>query len=157
SLSPTIMSLEYGANEILGYAADPLRPGGGGTNPPDTTGVMYARLMTQALDAIHTALPNTRVAVFNVPDVTTIPFFTTLSPVTLNAPTGAPMPLVGANGLPQPGDLILLAAGQAIAAGTGIPTGGVNYLNPAAGSNGQPLPEVLILRKAEVDATQAQE
>jgi hypothetical protein len=147
------MSLEYGANEILGSAADPTH---GGTAPPDTIGVMYKRLMTLALDDIHTALPNTRVAVFNVPDVTSIPLFTTLPAFTLSATTGQPVPLVGGNGPCQPGDLINLLAGPTIAAGTGIPAGGVNYLNPAAGSNGQPLPEVFILRAAEVAATRVQ-
>ena len=157
-LQPTIMSLEYGANEVLGYAADPNRGGAGqgGTNPPDSTGVMYARLMTQALDAIHTAVPNTRVAVFNVPDVTAIPFFTTFPAFTVSLTTGQPVPLVGAGGQCGVGDLILLPAASLIAAGTGIPAGGYNYLNPGAGSNGQALPEALILRAAEVAATQTQ-
>ena len=144
SLAPTIMSVEYGANEILGFAAVQ------GTNPSLGTGGIYAPLMTAALNGIHATLPNTKVAVFNVPDVTAIPFFTTLSAFTVNTTTGAPMPLVGVNGACQPGDLVLLSAGGTIAAGTGIPAGGYNYLNPAAGSNGTPLPESVILRVQEV-------
>jgi hypothetical protein len=149
SLQPTIMSIEYGANEILGFAAVQ------GTAPDPGTGNIYKPAMTAALNGIHTALPNTKVAVFNVPDVTAIPFFTTLSAFTVNATTGAPMPLVGVNGPCQPGDLVLLSAGPQIAAGTGIPAGGYNYLNPPAGSNGQPLPESLILRVQEVTDTRA--
>jgi hypothetical protein len=87
--------------------------------------------------------------------VTAIPFFTTLSAFTVNATTGAPMPLVGATGPLQPGDLVLLSAAGLIAGGTGIPAGGVNYLNPPAGSNGQPLPESQILRAQEVTDTRA--
>ena len=147
SLAPTIMSVEYGANEILGFAAVQ------GTNPNLGTGSIYAPLMTAALNGIHTALPNTKVAVFNVPDVTAIPFFTTLSAFTVNTTTGATVPLVGVNGPLQPGDLVLLSAGPVIATGTGIPAGGYNYVNPPAGSNGQPLPENLILRDAEVTDT----
>src|SRR5262249_39041319 len=106
---------------------------------------------------VHTVLPGTRLAVFNVPDVTAIPFFTTFPAFTLNvALNGTFVPLVGANGPCQPGDLILLTAADSIAIGVGIPANGVNYLNPSAGSNGRPLPERLILRAAEVTATRAQ-
>jgi hypothetical protein len=112
--------------------------------------------MTNALNSIHTALPGTKVAVFNVPDVTGIPFFTTFPAFTLSTTTGAPLPLVGASGSLQLGDLVLLPAASAIATGTGIPTGGYNYVNPAAGSNGQPLPESLILRASAVADTRTQ-
>ena len=150
SLAPTIMSLEYGANEVLGFTA--VR----GTEPPAGTGSSYAQLMTASLNAIHTALPNTRVAVFNVPDVTTIPFFTTLRAFTVSLTTGQPVPLVADTGPLGFGDLVLLPAAGLIATGTGIPVGGYNYLNPAAGSNGQRLPESLILRSSEVDSTRVQ-
>jgi len=151
SLQPTILSLEYGANELLGPTAT------AGVAPSPATGVTHAFLMTTALDLIHTASPATRVAVFNVPDVTSIPFFTTLSPFTVSATTGQPLPLIGANGPLGQSDLILLKPGaDSIAIGTGIPPGGVNYLNPPAGSNGRPLPESVILRAAEVAATQAE-
>jgi lysophospholipase L1-like esterase len=149
SLQPTIMSIEYGANEVLGPSATL------GIAPSPATGPGYAQLMTIALNTIHTLSPATNVAVFNVPDVTAIPFFTTLSAFTQSATTGQPLPLVGANGPLQPGDLVLLSAGPQIATGTGIPAGGVNYLNPPAGSNGQALPESQILRAAEVTATRA--
>jgi hypothetical protein len=149
SLQPTIMSLEYGANEVLGPATS-------GVAPDPSTGPAYAQLMTIALNSIHAASPGTRVAVFNVPNVTTIPFFTTLSAFTVSLSTGQPLPLVGANGPLDPGDLVLLSASALIAStGTGIPAGGANYLNPSVPSNGQPLPESLILRVAEVTATEA--
>jgi len=151
SLAPTIMSLEYGANEVLGPTAT------AGVAPSASTGAAFAQLMTISLISIHAALPGTRVAVFNVPPVTTIPFFTTLSAFTKSATTGAPLPLVGANGSLVPGDLVLLAAANLIATtGTGIPAGGVNYLNPSVPSNGQPLPESLILRVQEITDTAIQ-
>jgi hypothetical protein len=149
SLAPTIMSVEYGANEILGPAATQ------GVAPNPGTVSIYQPAMTAAFNGIHAALPGTKVALFNVPDVTAIPFFTTLSPFTRNATTGVPMPLVGVNGPLTPDDLVLLSGGPQIAAGTGIPAGGINYLNPPAGSNGQPLPENFILRAAEVTDTRA--
>jgi hypothetical protein len=150
SLAPTLISLEYGANEVLGPTAQL------GIAPSAATGAGYAQLMTGALNTIHGTLPGTRVAVFNVPDVTSIPFFTTFPAATVSATTGLPLPLVGVNGPLLTGDLVLLSAGPLIATGTGIPTGGVNFVYPAAGSNGQPLPENKILRVAEVADTRTE-
>ncbi|HEY6196214.1 MAG TPA: SGNH/GDSL hydrolase family protein [Candidatus Eisenbacteria bacterium] len=150
SLGPSILSLEYGANEILGPTAV------AGVPPSSSTGAAFAQLMTISLNSIHAALPGTRVAVFNVPDVTSIPFFTTFPAFTVSTTSGQPLPLLGANGPLELGDLVLLSAGSTIAAGTGIPTGGFNYINPAAGSNGQPLPESLILRLSEVTAARTE-
>lgn len=149
SLSPTIMSLEYGANELLG-------PTTAGSAPSNLTAAGYKQLMTLALNSIHAASPNTRVAVFNIPDVTTIPYFATFPAFTRNATTGVPVPLVGANGNLDDGDLVLLSAGALLATGTGFPAGTVNYVNPAAPGSGAPLPEAVILRKAEVQATQTE-
>jgi hypothetical protein len=150
SLAPTIMSLEYGANEVLGPAAV------NGVAPAGATSAFYAQLMTVALNNIHATFPGTRVAVFNVPDVTSIPFFTTLSAFTVNLANGQPMPLVGVDGPLQPGDLVLLAAADTIATwGCGVPAGGLDYLNPPLHDSTGPLPESLILRASEVTATQA--
>lgn len=149
SLQPTLVSLEYGANEVLG-------PTTSGVAPSDLTAAGYAQLMTIALNAIHAASPATRVAVFNVPDVISIPFFTTFPTSTVSTTSNLPVPLVGADGALQIGDYVLLTAGPLIATGTGIPAGGYNFVNPAAGSNGQPLPEFLILRAAEVSAARSE-
>ena len=67
--------------------------------------------------------------------------------------TGQPVPLVGVDGPLQFGDLVLLTAGPLLATGTGIPAGGYNYVNPLAPSNGQPLPENVILRGPEIAQT----
>ncbi len=149
SLAPSIISLEYGANEVLGPATS-------GAAPSSFTGAGYAQLMTISLNSIHAALPGTRVAVFNVPDVTSIPFFTTFPAFTVSTTTGQPVPLVGPNGPLQVGDLVTLKAAAFIAQGFGIPAGGFNYVNPAAGSNGQALADSLVLNAAEVAATRTQ-
>lgn len=150
SLAPTLISLEYGANEVLGPTTQ-------GVPPSSTTGASFAALMTSSLNAIHAQLPNTKVAVFNIPDVTSIPYFTTFPAFTVSTtPDRRPLPLVGADGPCQLGDLIILPAGGVLATGTGIPAGGFNFVNPAAGSNGLALPEGLILRAAEVVAAQTE-
>lgn len=150
SLAPTFMTWEYGSNEVLG-------PTSVGAAASTNTAAQYAPVVAGSLNAIHALLPNTRVAVFNVPDVTSVPFVTTLSPFTVNATTGAPLPLVGASGPLQQGDFVLLTASTTIATtGTGIPAGGINYLNPSVPSNGQPLPENFILRAAEAAQTRTE-
>lgn len=149
SLAPSLISLEYGANEVLG-------PTTAGRAPSTLTSAGYAQLMTIALNAIHAASPATRVAVFNVPDVTSIPYFTTFPAFTASTSTGQSLPLLAASGALQLGDLVLLPAAAQIAAGTGIPPGGFNYVNPAAGSNGQVLPDSVILRAADVAIAQTQ-
>ncbi len=143
SNAPTIMSIEYGANEVLG-------PSTRGGVPSSSTNQIYGALMTGALNTIHALSPATKVAVFNVPDVTSAPFFTTFPAATVSLTTGAPLPLVGANGPLAQGDLVLLTAGSLLATGRGIPVGGFNFVNPAAAGNGLPLPESVILRSAEV-------
>ena len=133
SLQPTVMSVEYGANELLGPTVN------AGTSPNPATNLGHAALMTAAMNAIHTALPGTRVAVWNVPDVTSIPFFTTIPPYA-EAPGIGLFYLVGADSVLTANDLVLLSAAPLLAQGFGVP--------------GNPLPESVILRAPEVAATQ---
>ncbi len=150
SRAPTFMTWEYGSNEVLG-------PTSGGAAAATNTGETYTVILNASLNAIHGVLPNTKIAVFSVPDVTSVPFVTTLSPFTVSLTTGQPLPLVGATGVLQQGDFVLLTASTLIATtGTGIPAGGYNYLNPSVPSNGQPLPEYLILRAAEAAQTRTE-
>jgi len=147
-LGPTFISFEYGANEVLGPALQ-----GSGTSPfsPATFAAMY----TTAMNGIAAGAPNAKLVLFNAPDVTTIPHFTTFPAFTVSLSTGNPVPLEGADGPLTAGDLVLLSAGPLIAQGYGIPAGGFNYVNPSAGSNGQPLQENRILRASEVAELQA--
>lgn len=80
--SPTFFSLWIGNNDVLGYATS----GGDGSNPiTDTT------LFTQAYGGIIAMLTSggAKGVVANIPDVTSIPFFTTVphNPVPLDAAT----------------------------------------------------------------------
>ncbi len=150
SLAPTFLTWEYGSNEVLG-------PTSSGAAAATTTGENYTAVVNASLNAIHGALPNTRIAVMNVPDVTSVPFVTTLPPFTVSLTTGQPLPLIGVSGPLQLGDFVLLTASTLIATtGTGIPAGGYNYLNPSVASNGQPLPESVILRAAEASQTRTE-
>lgn len=139
---PTFVTFELGANEVLGAAT------AGNANVFPTNN--YITAVATALDQIHAVLPNTKVAVFNVPDVASIPFCTTFSPVTISTVTNTPVPLLGpGNTALSPGDLVLLTAGPSLAAGVGFPTDGYNYVNPAAPGTGTGLADSQVLSEAE--------
>ena len=126
ALAPTFISFEYGANEVLG----PATSGHGSAYMPITT-AQYAGLLTQSMNAIHTAAPNAKLAIFNVPDVTAIPFFTTFPSFTVDLTLHTPVAINGPSGPLTTGDLITLQAGALLAAGHGFPVGSYNYVNPS--------------------------
>ncbi len=94
---PSFFSFWIGNNDILGYATS----GGSGTNqqgnfdpssygPNDITDInVFANVYSQALNALNTEASGG--VVFNIPNVTNIPFFTTVppNPVPLDQPTAA--------------------------------------------------------------------
>jgi len=139
--APTFITFELGANEVLGAATS-------GTSNVFPT-ASYVAAVRGALGTIHAALPNTKVAVFNVPGVTSIPFCTTFSPVTISTLTGTPVALIGPSGPLSPTDLVLLTAKDSLVTGRGFPVGAYNYLNPAAPGNGLPLLNSQVLEDSE--------
>lgn len=76
ALHPDLVTFWLGANDVLGFATT------GGTSPstPTSTGI-FSALYTQALDTLRKTLPNAKIVVGNIPDVTSIPFFTTVNPL----------------------------------------------------------------------------
>jgi len=79
-LNPTFMSVWIGANDVLGYATSggTVGTGGPGTGPTDAN--VWAYLYTQTMSALLAGAPNAKFVVANIPDVTAIPFFTTILP-----------------------------------------------------------------------------
>lgn len=151
---PTFISVEYGANEILGA-------GTAGSGTPLVPAAQWVGLLHVVLDNLEAAFPDARFAIFTVPDVTTAPFFTTLPPLVLGQngqPVSPPVPLLGPGGTPlQYGrDLVLLTAGPYLAAGFGYPVGTTSYLSglPVPGT-GIPLPDSLVLTASEVASLRA--
>ena len=137
SLNPTFVTLEEGSNEVLGPALT-----GGGT--PAATPAQYAGLLTATLNALAPATSSRKVAIFNVPSVTEIPYFTTISPRL--DPTGA-CRVLGQGGPLADGDLVLLTAGPLLATGTGVPM--------PCGGNGNPLPDTTYLLASEAASIQS--
>ena len=157
SLSPSFISFEYGANEVLGPATE------GGTIPV-LPSASYAVLLDGTLTALQGLCPNAHIAITNVPDVTTIPFVTTFPPVVLDASGspvlfgGLPIPLIGSEGgVVGPlglGDYVLLTAADSMAIGCGFPTNTFSYVSGAPG-NGRPLLDSEVLSSVEATAISA--
>ncbi|HSS50455.1 MAG TPA: SGNH/GDSL hydrolase family protein [Thermoanaerobaculia bacterium] len=135
SLHPTFVTLWIGNNDALGSAT-------AGTDLLLTPLASFEADYRTIAGAI--AASGAKMALANIPDVTSIPFVTTLTRFIINPATGQPV-LVGGNPVPligtQPGDFVLLTATSAEAQGFGIPV--------ALGGNGQPLPGSVVLTAAE--------
>ncbi len=79
-LQPDLITFWLGANDVLGFATS------GGVSPSSPTdGGVFALLYNQALDSLRTNFPNAKIIVGNIPEVETIPFFTTLGPIMAQA------------------------------------------------------------------------
>ncbi len=137
---PTFVSFEFGANEVLG----PATRGSSKVGNAPTNVATYTALLGAAIGAIHAANPAARIAIANVPDVTTIPFFTTVSSAGLYGRVHriilAPSPNAGRDTISAAaltsGDLVTLPASRALALGIGT-------------SLANPLDSTLVLDEAE--------
>jgi lysophospholipase L1-like esterase len=75
ALQPQLVTFWLGNNDVLGYATT------GGTSPAAPTPLAtFSFLYNQALDTMKKSVPNVRMIVGTIPNVTTIPFFTTIGP-----------------------------------------------------------------------------
>lgn len=135
SLQPTFATLWIGNNDVLGAATSGIAIEGVTLTPVAQFDAEYRQV------AAAIASVGAKMAIANIPDVTSIPFVTTVSRF-LTLPTGQTVTLVGPNGPLQAGDFVLLSASADIGAGRGIP--GV----------GPPLADSQVLSAAEVAAIQ---
>lgn len=72
---PDLVTFWLGNNDVLGFATS------GGVSPSaPTPAATFAFLYSQALTQLRTLLPDAKIAVATVPDVRSIPFFTTIGP-----------------------------------------------------------------------------
>ncbi len=72
---PTFVSLWLGNNDVLGYATS------GGTNPSaPTPEAQFTPKFKAMVDSILAMASNPKMVVLNTPDVTSLPFFTTVNP-----------------------------------------------------------------------------
>jgi len=141
---PTFVTVWLGANDVLGAATSGIVIDGVTLTPTGAFRDAYRTI----LGAV--AQSGAQMAVANVPDVTALPFVSTIPPVVVNPATsqpvlganGQPIPLIGPNGPMSLGDKVLLTASSLLAQGIGIPT--------QLGGTGQPLPDSVHLSVAEL-------
>lgn len=139
ALQPTFATVWLGNNDALGAAT------GGVVNEQTLTPLAQFEMdYRQVVGALAQA--GAQVVVATIPNVTAIPFVTTLPPVLVDPATqqpvlinGQPVPLLGVN---PATDRVLLSAQAALQLGFGIPV--------ALGGNGQPLPDQVVLSGDEI-------
>jgi len=139
---PSVITVWIGNNDVLGAAVRGQAIDGVTLTP--------AAAFRSGFQTLITTLNATGARVFaaNLPDVTSIPFVTTIPPVVVNPSTGqpvmlngSPVPLIGPSGPLPTGSLVTLAASSLLAQGVGIPT--------ALGGRGTPLPDEVVLDPTE--------
>jgi lysophospholipase L1-like esterase len=153
SLNPTFVTVWIGNNDVLGAALSGVALEGVTLTPKAVFQQEYATL----IGGLRQYLPSAGIVVATVPDVTSIPFVTTIKPYLVNPANGSHIPLLGEAGPLTESDYVTLGASSLLAQGIGIPT--------AAGGTGLPLPEGsvdstglhagVILRAGEIAAIQA--
>ncbi len=143
--SPTFVTLWIGNNDVLGAATSGIVLEGVTLTPLESFEADF-RAVVGALAATGADL-----ALANIPNVTAIPFVSTIPPVLVDPATqrpiliaGRPVPLLGPDGPLVSTDRVLLPAGAALAGGDGIPV--------ELGGNGRPLDDTLVLDTEELTA-----
>jgi len=145
ALRPTFVTLWIGNNDVLGAVVRGRAVDGVTLTPTDAFRSAYQQVVA-ALKATGAV-----VVAANVPDVTVLPFATTIRPFVADPVTGAPIlangqpvPLLGPTGPLPSGSLVTLPASSLLAQGIGIPS--------AVGGTGLPLPDDVVLDPAETAA-----
>ncbi len=140
---PSFITLWIGNNDVLGAAVNGQAIDGVTLVPAAT----FRQAYTQIVAALKSA--GAPIVAANLPDVTSIPFVTTIPRVVVNPTTrqpvlvdGQPVALLGPTGPLPPGSYVTLAASSFLARGIGIPSG--------LGGTGAPLPDNVILDPTEV-------
>jgi lysophospholipase L1-like esterase len=143
ALRPTAITLWIGNNDVLGAALRGRAIDGVTLTPTAVFRATYGQIVA----ALKTT--GAFIVAANLPDVTTIPFVTTIRPYVVNPSTGAPVlvggarvPLIGPSGSLPSTALVTLAASTLLAQGIGIPT--------ALGGTGAPLPDEVVLDPSEI-------
>jgi lysophospholipase L1-like esterase len=148
ALNPTFATVWIGNNDVLGAALSG-RVIEGVTVTPVANFEADFKTIVNAL-----ASRGVEMAIANIPEVTGIPFVTTIPPVVVNPANnqvvlvnGQLVFLIGPNGTLTPNDRVLLTARAELAQGKGIPV--------ALGGTGQPLSDAVVLSGAEIAAITA--
>jgi GDSL-like Lipase/Acylhydrolase len=142
---PTFALLWLGNNDVLGAATSGLVIEGVTLTPVASFQADYTLVVNQLRAA------GAKLVMATLPNVTSIPFVTTVPPVVVNpstnqpvlGPNGAPIPLLGPGNVPLgPGDRVLLTATTPLRQGIGIPA--------SLGGTGVGLGDQFVLSASEI-------
>jgi hypothetical protein len=139
---PTLLAVWAGFTDIYGSASQ-------GTDAALTPAASFEadyRAMMDTFDGAADAI-----VAANIPNITDVPYFTTIPPVVVDPATGKPVegpggaliPLIGPTGQLSMADLVTLAAAGSLSAGVGVPV--------AVGGTGRPLPGWAVIEIPERD------
>ncbi len=137
---PTFITCWAGNNDVLGYAT------GGGAPASPTDPADFERDYKILIDSL--AATGADIVTANIPDVTAIPFFTTIPPVVIDPEKNIPVVDDQGNnvyilGVNPATDLIILSAKTALEQGYGIPA--------SLGGRGEDLPPQYVLDASEIE------
>ncbi len=145
SQTPTFLTIWIGNNDVLGYATS------GGVLPPIPTPVSkFNENFDSLANKISTYAPNAKVVLGNIPDVTVIPFFTTIGGQLMLAGKTAVWAIKGTGDtalLPLTGNLLTLKAQEELYNTSGVQTG-------KGFSKSMPLSSIVVLDSAEIVTAQ---
>lgn len=167
ALKPDLVTFWLGNNDVLGFATS------GGVSPSGpTSSAVFSAKYAEAFDSLRASLPNARIVVGNIPDVTSIPFFTTIGPkIAASLPAGTPLRYqmhgetgagTGSTTLTEAGAPLICLTGSTYAGLLGRPTGqwyrdraypfippGIDTTKPFALHPSNPWPDALVLDAGE--------
>jgi len=153
SLGPSFVTLWIGNNDVLGAAVRGRAIDGVTMTPAATFRTVYQGIV----DALKAT--GARVVAANLPDVTTVPFVSTIPPVVINPSTRQPLlvngqlvPLMGPSGPLPSGSKVTLAAATLLAQGIGIPASLGGRATISEGVCTGCLPDDVVLDPAELTA-----
>lgn len=146
---PTFLTVWIGNNDVLGAALAAVPIDGVTMTPVATFQQQYRTL----LSTLRAQLPTTKIVVANIPNVTAIPFVTTVKPYVFT-PQGQKVYLQADTGPLTDADYVTLQGSSLIAQGYGIPGSGRPPL-PDGGIVGGQFVSGVVLRAAEVAAINA--
>ena len=127
--APTFVTVWAGNNDVLAGVTSGVAVDGVTVTPT----AAFQQSYTTLIGGLRAQLASAGIVVGTIPDVTAIPFVTTIKPYIVNPATGAHIPLIGGAGPLTESDYVTLGASSLLAQGIGIPA--------AVGGTGLPLPE----------------
>jgi lysophospholipase L1-like esterase len=151
AVRPSLITLWTGNNDVLGAVVQGRAIDGVTLTPTP----IFRQTYQQIVNTLRTT--GATIVAANLPDVSVIPFATTIPPVVVNPATslpvlvgGQPVPLLGPTGPLPSGSFVTLAASSLLANGIGIPVELGGRATQVGGTCQNCLPDQVILDPAEI-------